>query len=208
MGRTGVTEWERSITPLMYEEFRCCTLQRIKQKILEFKQTRDPRLFSLLLLRFDLFVVYICHKFKRKYSFLYDVPLEDLYHTAIIATYKSFISMPDDWLVEKILLRIKSYIRSEFFIWFNDKVALKSCRLETYEWNLKEAESAQDLEDTAECSIVLAGLAEVDRILVINKIMKNKTYEELRDEFGGVTKQSLSVRMKKILKKIRSAADV
>jgi len=192
---------------VMLTEFLTCSLDRIKERILEFKQTRDPETFGLLLLRFDKFALYLCWKFQRKYTFLYDIPLEDLYHTAILGVYKSLISMPDNWRVELLLQRIKSYIRQEFFNWFNDKVALKSRNLETYDLDYREAEAAQDLEDKVNCSMILVGLSEEDRVLIIRKVMENRAYEELRQQYGFVSKQALSKRVCKILKKIRSTVD-
>ena len=198
---------ERTRKLLMMYEFLFCPLERIKEKILEFKQTKDPALFAMLLLRFDLFAVYVCHKFKRKYIFLANVPLEDLYHTAIIAVYKSFVSMPDDWKVDLILQRVKSYIKCEFTTLFKDKVAMRSYSLERYDSNHQETISAQVLRNKIDCYVILNSLAEDDRILIVKKVMDGWTYEELRQEYGGISKQSLSKRVQKILKKIRRVAD-
>lgn len=192
---------------LLISEILFCSLDKVKEKVLEYKQTRDPELFGLLLLRFDRFAVYLCHKFKRKYVFLNYAPLEDLYHTAIIAVHKSFISMPDTWKTELLLQRIKSYIKQEFYSWFNNKVSLRSDSFERCQWDYYEMKSARDLRNKISCYLLLDSLTETDRILIIKKIMEGWTYEELRQEYGGVSKQSLAKRVKKILKKIREVAD-
>ena len=192
---------------LLVSEFLFCSLDTIKEKILEYKHTRDPELFSMLLLRFDRFAIYLSLKFQRKYVFLNYVPLEDLYHTAIIATHKAFVSMPDSWKVKLILQRIKSYIKCEFFSLFNDKVALRSDSFERCGWNYYETKSAQDLRNKIDCYVILSSLSEGDRILIIKKIMEDNTYEELRQEYGNISKQTLSKRVQKILKKIRMVAD-
>jgi hypothetical protein len=208
MGRImGDSEWERAMKPWMLNEYINGSLENMKNRALEFKRTRDPKLFSLLLFRFDHFVIYVCSKFRRRFSFLADVPMEDIYHTAILATYKSFISMPDTWRTDQLLLRISSYIKSELFTWFNDRVALKSDRLEPYDLECLETTSAQDLEDQINCSLILDSLTAEDRILIDRKLMQATTYKDLGKEYGGISKQAICKRVNKILKKIRSVVD-
>jgi hypothetical protein len=199
--------WERKIKGWMLNEYINGSLERMKERALEFKRTRDPKLFSLLLFRFDRFVIFVCSKFKKQFTFLVDVPMEDLYHTAILGTYKSFISMPDSWKTEKLLMRIKSYVKSEFFIWFHDRVAQKSDRLEPYDLECQETIAAQDLEDQINCFLILDSLNAEDEILIDRKLMQARTYKDLGKEFGGISKQATWKRVDKILKKIRSVID-
>jgi len=84
--------WEREIKEWMINEYLNGTLEQMKAKILEFKRTRNPRIFSLLCFGLISFG-WVCSKFKWKFTFLTEIPIEDLYHTAILGTYKSFISM-------------------------------------------------------------------------------------------------------------------
>ncbi|HEY5235910.1 MAG TPA: hypothetical protein VIJ14_07015 [Rhabdochlamydiaceae bacterium] len=203
----GLSDWEREIKWWMLEEYINGTVQMMKDRILEFKETLDPKLFSLLLFRYDRFAIYICAKFKRKYTFLANVNLQDLYPIAIIATYKAFVSMPVTWEAEKILMRIRSYIRQELFTKFDDKVALQSVRLEDYEWDLGETKSVQALENRINCLIILDSLPAEDRDLLIKKVMENRSFEDLRKDYGNISKQALSARLNKILKKIRRVID-
>ena len=199
--------WEREIKEWMINEYLNGTLEQMKAKILEFRITRNPKIFSLLLFRFDFFVIFVCSKFKRQFTFLADIPMEDLYHTGILATYKSFISMPDTWKTEKLLLRISSYIKQEFFNWYRDKVAMKSDRLETYHLDCQETIAAQDLEDQINCFLILDSLTAEDRILIDRRLMQGTTYKDLGKEYGGISKQATWKRVDKILKKIRSVVD-
>jgi hypothetical protein len=199
--------WEREIKEWMINEYLNGTIEQMKAKILEFKKTKDPKIFSLLLFRFDFFVIFVCSKFKRQFTFLADIPMEDLYHTGILAMHKSFVSMPDSWKTEKLLMRIRSYIKAEFFIWFHDRVAQKSDRLEPYNLECQETTSAQDLEDQINCFLILDSLTAEDRVLIDRKLIQATTYKNLGKEFGGISKQAIWKRVDKILKKIRSVVD-
>jgi len=205
----GIVEegWEREIKEWMINEYLNGTLEQMKAKILEFKRTRNPRIFSLLLFRFDFFLVGVCSKFKWKFTFLTEIPIEDLYHTAILGTYKSFISMPDTWKTEKLLLRISSYVKQEFFNWYRDKVAMKSYRLEPFHFECQETKAAKDLEDQINCFIILDSLTAEDRTLIDRKLMQARTYKDLGKEFGGISKQAIWKRVDKILKKCRNVVD-
>ncbi len=189
------------------DELKHCPLPVIKDRILEYQRTRDEILFTLLFNRFDGFIYYVCIKFRRRFSFLADIDMRELYQNGVVAMHKSFISMPESWKEEMILQRIKSYIRQEFITIFNNKVVRRSESVDPVSLDGVDMKSHQDFEDKIHCSNLLDILPEQDRDLIMKKVMQNYSYEELREEYGGISKQALSIKVCKILKKIRHLAD-
>ncbi len=189
------------------DELKFCPLPVIKERILEYGQTRDELLFNLLYNRFDRFVYYVCIKFRRRFSFLEDIDLDEIYQSGVVALHKSFISMPADWKDEMILQRIKSYIKQELFTVFNNRVARRTESVDPLTLDCVDLKSYQDSEDKVSCANLLGILPEHDRDLIMKKVMLNYSYEELREEHGGISKQALSVKVGKILKKIRCLVD-
>lgn len=189
------------------DELTRCPLTVIKDRILEYQRTRDEILFTLLFNRFDGFIYYVCIKFRRRFSFLEGVDMRDLYQNGVVALHKSFISMPESWKEEMILQRIKSYIRQELITAFNSKVVRRTESVDPVSLDCVDLKSHQDFEDKICCSNLLDILSEQDRDLIMKKVMQNYSYEELRKEYGGISKQALSTKVCKILKKIRHLAD-
>lgn len=88
-------------------------LEVLKIRILEYQKEQTTAKFEEILLLTDNLVLYFVHKYRRWYSHLRIVPIEDLYQTAIIGLYYAITTSPSTEHPDRLPARIGSYIISK-----------------------------------------------------------------------------------------------
>lgn len=116
-------------------------ITEIKALILKYRDTKNPALFSLLVFRFEPFLMQMVKYFKKKFSFfLAKEDSQELMNISILAMNKAFLSMKDNWKYDALYLRIGSYIKQELFNYY---------RVDIKESNIGTVASPEWLEDNA-----------------------------------------------------------
>jgi len=105
----------------MFEDFINWTPEKCKKLILEYQQTKNKDLFSLLLARYDRYLVNLVWKFRKNYSFLANESGAELYQIAVVAFAKFLEKFKKKASSQLIIPVIKAYVKAAFFSAYNYK---------------------------------------------------------------------------------------
>jgi RNA polymerase sigma factor (sigma-70 family) len=171
------------------------TPDHCKRKIHEYQVTKDKELFSMLLAKYDKFLLKLTHSFNKQF---YDVTLDDLYHSAIVGFEDALIKFKQQAPSRLIIAIIKAYVKREIEAHYRDmqKYENKSYR--------KTEDDDLDPDDTMDASFILNSyfLNDNERAFLKLRFEDNMSFEEMAKS-TGLCRQSVSTRLKKILNKIR-----
>jgi len=193
------------------EDIPNMSLARSKELMLEYQKTRDPELFSLLLAKFDKYIIHLVHKFKKSYEILENEGLQELYHTAILGFHKALMGMKEKHQPEYMFLFFTAFVKYELRRAYEYKV-----REVSYEAALTEAKTtegthlAHKMEDMiTEFDITIMRevlnsqvLTEADKIYVELRYKKGMTYGEI-GKVLVITDTQAHNRGRNLLRKIR-----
>lgn len=91
------------------------SIERAKELILKYQETRDEEVFKSLLIKFDKYLIYLIHKFTDVYPYLLKgEDLQELYHLAILGFHQGILSLPKDWRPDGIYLWVGSYVKAVY----------------------------------------------------------------------------------------------
>lgn len=113
----------------MIQDFTNFTLKKIKQMIADYQKKQDPETFSLLLAKFDKYILYVIYEMKKSYPYLENERMKELYHTGILGFCKGINAFKLYLDVSMILLVIKAYIKSELKQTYEYKSKEMNCSL-------------------------------------------------------------------------------
>lgn len=176
------------------------SLRDALKMILEYNKTKDNELFLSLLAKFDMYLIYVAHKLKFKYSVLQYEEMQDLYHIAIIATSKAFKTVRASDDPETIPARIQAYIKAEvrrIYRYKYKEELLPQTEGKTSRWDLDQHVSNIDLEDI----LKLSGLTEEEKGVVQLRFLGGYSYNEIQNSLG-LTKMKIRWRLKLALSKL------
>lgn len=97
----------------MLPDFTNFSLKKIKVMIGSYQKDQNSEILSLLLAKFDKYILYVLYEMKKSYSYLKNEEMQELYHTGIIGFCKGVKAFKLYLDVSMILLVIKAYIKSE-----------------------------------------------------------------------------------------------
>jgi RNA polymerase sigma factor (sigma-70 family) len=131
----------------MIEDFINFSQEKCKRLILEYQQTKEERIFHLLLAKYDRYILKVIFEFQRKCPSLRIEKLQELYHTGIIGFSKSLRSFKEKSDSKYICNHIKCYViselRNEYIKTESDRKILEELRRrqsnqepENHEWDL------------------------------------------------------------------------
>jgi len=150
-------------------------LAECKNLVLEYQKTKDPKIFSTLLARFEGTLVKTITECKKKIRYLRNEPLQELYHTSIIGFTKAIISFPENFYAELLPKRIHSYIMGE----------LK----QVYKYKINEIDIGKTSELMGELQKISDKnyLKELDELsvnmLMSSNLLNEKEKEELKERY-------------------------
>jgi len=121
---------------MLIPDFHNFSLEECKRLIIEYRKTRDTDLFHLILARFDKYILYSINNYKKYTSFLHDENPQEVYHTGILGFHKALLSTSERTPINRLLLKISTYINSE----------LK----QMYGYKIKEGNRSTNITDTLE----------------------------------------------------------
>ena len=176
-------------------------IDQCKELFLEYKETKDAKLFELLLLKYDRFIIYSLHKFKKSHYCLADEDIQDLYQISILGFYKAILSVKPHHRVDKLNFRISSYIKRELRLAydykkkkFKGKIIWDQDPLDQFNRNLKSI--------SMNVMISTMDLTEKERQILRLRFIENKTYKEIGKAFS-MSIMGASKCLAKILEKMR-----
>ena len=97
----------------MIPDFQNFTPDHCKELILKFQETRDPEILSILLAKFDRYILYVIYEMRKQVFYLQNEEMQDLYHTGILGFIKGINAFKPHLDSFFIILVIKAYIKSE-----------------------------------------------------------------------------------------------
>jgi RNA polymerase sigma factor (sigma-70 family) len=86
-------------------------LKQCKRLILQYQKTRDRKLFEIILLKYDRFIIFLVHKFRKSHYSLMGEELQDLYHVSILGFHNGILAIKKHHRLDKMNFRISSYIK-------------------------------------------------------------------------------------------------
>jgi len=89
------------------------SLARCQELMLEYQKTDDPMIFSMLLAKFDKYLIHLVYKFNRRYKIMQDEKLQELYHTAIMGFHKAILGIKEKHIPEYMFLFISAFVKYE-----------------------------------------------------------------------------------------------
>ena len=177
------------------DDFTNWTPEHTKSIIHTYQNTKDEELFSLLLAKYDRYLVKISWKFHKQ---LNDVPLEDLYHSAIVGFGIAITQFKPQASAGVIMAVIKSYVRREIEAKYISK------RSEEIQGFCTPIQDIPNPDDTLDAYFILNSdyLSKDDKELLALRFEENMPFNEIGKRLG-VCRQWASKRLEKILNKIR-----
>lgn len=97
----------------MIPDFQNFTLDHCKDLIVKFQETNDPSISSILLARFDRYILYVIYEMRKKTPYLQSEEPQDLYQTGVVGFYKGISAFKTHLKPFFVILVIKAYIKSE-----------------------------------------------------------------------------------------------
>jgi hypothetical protein len=88
------------------------TIDRAKELIHTYQETRDPQVYKQILAKFDRWIIYLLRKIEW-FSWLRGEDSQDLYGEALIGFHKGVLALPHDWEGNKIYLFLGGYVKNE-----------------------------------------------------------------------------------------------
>ncbi len=180
----------------MDDDFINWTPEHCKTNIHEWQKTKDEELFSLLLAKYDRFLVKLAWNFYDK--FCGRVSLEDLYHTAIIGFGKAISHFKQHTLARLIMAEIKAYVKSEIEARYKSELTLNPVGL------MADSGDEINLEARLNADFIMNSdfLSKEDKELLEMKFYQRMTFKEIGQTFG-ITEQGASQRYRRIRSEIR-----
>lgn len=93
-------------------EFEGLTLVDCLPLIAKYRDTRDAKIFSTLLAKFDMLLLRSVYQLRKKYEQIRDEELQELYHLAIIGMSKALLKIPRHEVPRKIPMWICAYVEA------------------------------------------------------------------------------------------------
>lgn len=181
-----------------------------------YREKRDPIIFDKILKATDLLLLSVIYKCVKKWPYLKQVGLQDLYQTAILGLYKAISGIQiykrrvrKDKLKDKIVARIVGYIKAEIkqtYSYYNRKVlnfsALEDKCIfeESVSKNLEHEDCMRKLNEYVKSGVV----TEQDYGILLKHFVGEMTYKTIGEE-EGLSKTAICVRVKKAIEKLRRA---
>jgi len=177
------------------------SMSQCKKLFLEYQKTRDKKLFELILLKYDRFIIFSVHKFKKSHFCLIGEDLQDLYQVSILGFYKAILSVRRHHNVEKLNFRISSYIKKELRMAYDYK---KKKFKGNVIWDQDPSDRfEQDLRSISMNLIInTMSLSERERQMLKLRFIEEKTYKEIGKVFS-LTPMGVSKSLEKTIKKLR-----
>jgi RNA polymerase sigma factor (sigma-70 family) len=172
-------------------------LKQCKKLILEYQKTKDKKLFEVILIKYDRFIIFLVHRFRKSHYCLADEGLQDLYQVSILGFYKGILSIKKHHHLDKINFRISSYIKRELRTAYDYKGKVFSGSLN---WDKDPIENfAGDLSELSANLIINAeGFTEEDKELLRMRFLETKSLSSIGEKIG-ISAMGVSKRITKLI---------
>ena len=184
----------------MQDDFINWTPEHVKRNIHAYQQTKNEEMFSLLLARYDRFLMKLAHNFYKQ--FYGRVPLEDLYHSAIIGFGNAMDHFRQEAAAGLIMAEIKAYVKSELNARYKNSLEFDPVGLMGDQRDVQNSEAL--LEAVLNANLIMSAdfLSKDDKDLIDMRFCQGMKFKEIVQEFD-ITEQAAAQRYKKIIAKIR-----
>lgn len=98
---------------MQVEDFQNWTLEKCKDVVIEYQQTKKAEIFHNLLARFDRYILHTIYEMRKKTPYLWGEELQELYHTGILGLHKGILAFKNHLPPFFLVLVIKAYIKAE-----------------------------------------------------------------------------------------------
>lgn len=177
------------------EDFTNWTPEHCKRVIHEYQKTKDKELFSLLLAKYDKFLVKLALKTKRR---LREVPLEDLYHSAIIGFGMALSKFKQRAPAQLIIAVIKAYVTSELDSRYINRRPEEPKKLRQQQYETVDPNDLLDVRFIMDSEYLSAREKEVLTL----RFEEDMSFSEIGDKLG-MCRQSAHKYLDRVLEKIR-----
>ena len=180
---------------MQHDDFVNWTPEKCKQRIHEWQKTRDKDLFSLLLARYDKFLLKLAWKYHKQF---YGVSVEDLYHSAIVGFGEALVQFKNQAPTRLIMAVIKAYVKNEIDSRYMNKHGYE---VSSFERTNKEEPNPDDVMD-ANFILNSSFLSEKERAFLRLRFEENMTFKAIGTKFN-ISEQATWQKYKKIISKIQ-----
>jgi RNA polymerase sigma factor (sigma-70 family) len=180
---------------MQHDDFTSWTPEHCKRIIHEYQHTKNKELFNLLLARYDKYLVKLAWHYQKHFI---SVPLEDLYHSAIVGFGEFLVQFKQQAPSRLIMAVIKAYVKTEIEARYRSK---QEYEISNFKSNNEDEHSLDDIMD-AHSILGSSFLSEKEKNLLMLRFEENMTFREVGKKFG-ITEQGAWQRFKKIVGKIR-----
>jgi len=176
-------------------------MNQCKKLFLEYQKTRDKKLFELILLKYDRFIIFSVRKFKKSHYCLIGEDLQDLYQVSILGFYKAILSVRRHHRVDKLNFRISSYIKKELRMAYDYKKKKFSGDVI---WDKDPTDKFEkDLQGISMNLIINTMiLSEKERQIIKMRFVEERTYKEIGKVFS-MTPIGVSKNIARTIEKLR-----
>lgn len=158
--------------------------KEVLELIYDYQENPTKETFSLLLLKFDKLLVYIILKLRKRFAWLREVDLRDLYHTAILGFAIALKKIPEKCNSNKIPAYISAYVKAEIRKAFSYKRREIDGFGEPPDLGTIEIDRTPVFLEDFEKALENAGLSEMEKECIRKKFCEFKTLNEISIELG------------------------
>lgn len=193
----------------MIEDFTNLTIEKCKELVLEYQKTRDPKIFSLLIAKFDIFIMYCIRKYRKCVWFVRGESLQELYHVSILGIHKGILTFHKEDSPSSLLWRIKNYLMEELRQEYSYKIKESPEEIGGDILQNKVMEEYKKYREKLFVSTLMNSsiLTDYEKELIKLRYLEELTVEEVSKKIGHAYSTTW-IHLDQILKKIKEKLNV
>jgi len=187
------------------EDFINWNPEKCRELILRYQKTQDNELYTLLLAKYDRYLISLVSTLKRRYKYLRNEPLIDLYHTAIIGFSKALTKLKPVVTPGLVIHVIKAYVKAEIRKEFESRKYEMGKEIEESMESRNSFKEFTKMTDSISVHLITSSsvLTKSERLLLSLRFSDDLTLREISDKTKK-SPQSVHYAIKQILKKLHS----
>ena len=185
-----------------FQDFHNWSLERCKEEVLSYQQTKEAKYFHNLLARFDRYILYVLYEMRKTNFYLRNEEMQELYHTGILGFHKGLCAFKPHLDPFFLILVIKAYIKSEVKQTYSYKS--RESGIESVPVLFEESEIARELDIFMLFELLETSLEFTprDRQLVHMRFKEDKSVEVIAEHFD-ITEIAVYKQLGKIIDKLK-----
>lgn len=176
----------------MIEDYHNFSIEKCKDLVKKYQETKDISIRDLLLAKFDKYLLHVIYGVRKRYIYLRGEELQGLYHTAVLGFYKALAVFDCGLPAKMLFFVIRAYVRNELDIFYAYKAKEHSHPSEDLGFKFEDFEIGRDRKKLdvfyTECSVMLLidhpALTKKERMFLEGIYCKGYSRKEVAKECG------------------------